>query len=92
MNLPALLLITGTASILATLPQLTRLIKLKRSGEFSIISWIVWLIYQIVTLAYAISLGVRAYEIINSLWVIFYLTMVVLILRYRSGTSSRAKR
>jgi uncharacterized protein with PQ loop repeat len=92
MNLPVLLLISGTASIVAALPQLMKLIRLKSSSEFSLFSWTVWLIYQIVTLAYAVTLNVWAYEIINSFWVVFYLMMVVLILRYKPVATRRAGR
>ncbi len=51
--LVVLLLVAGTASVVASFPQHVRPIRLKHSDEFSVISWSVWLLYQVVSLIYA---------------------------------------
>ena len=83
--LVVILLVAGTASVVASIPQLVRLIRLKHSDEFSVISWSVWLLYQVVSLIYAFSINSVPYIVINLLWVIFYISMIVLILRYKSS-------
>lgn len=87
--LPKLLLACGTASVLAAIPQLIRLIKLKHAHEFSLFSWIIWLVYQLVSVAYSADIKAYAYVAINSLWVVFYLVMVILIFRYRQQRPRR---
>ena len=39
------LAITGFISVIATLPQLFQLLRLKHSDQFNIFSWTIWLIY-----------------------------------------------
>lgn len=87
-GLSLLLLITGLASVLAALPQLFRLLRVKTSKELSLFSWTVWLAYQCVSVAYAAYIHATAYAIINALWVVFYAAMVSLIVRYRSTAPS----
>lgn len=84
-TLALLLLITGSASVIATIPQLVKLIKIKQSKELSLISWIIWLIYQTVSFLYSIHIKSIAYAIINGLWICFYVLMVILIIRYRKN-------
>ncbi len=83
--LPILLLVGGVASVLASAPQLVKLLKLKHSSEFNRFSWIVWLLYQCIAVAYTLEIHAYTYAIINSLWVGFYLAMVVLIIKYRTN-------
>jgi len=83
-SLPLLLLITGLASVLAALPQLIKLLRVKTSRELSLFSWSVWLVYQCVSVAYSMHIHAIAYAIINTLWVAFYAVMVSLIIRYHS--------
>jgi len=86
-----LLVICGMISVIATIPQLLKLIKLKHSTEFNLFSWIVWLIYQTVSVAYSWRIKAYLYVVINSLWVGFYLVMVILIIRYRKNDSEPTK-
>ena len=81
--LAILLLIGGLASVLASIPQLIKLLKIKQSDEFNIFSWVIWLLYQVIAVAYTLDIKAYVYAVINLLWVLFYLTMVILILRYR---------
>lgn len=85
-GLSLLLLITGIASVVAALPQLFRLLRVKTSRELSVFSWAVWLVYQCVSVAYSAHIHARAYVVINALWVVFYAAMVTLIIRYRANT------
>ena len=77
------LAVTGGLAVFAAIPQLIQMIKVKSSDEFSIFSWSIWLLYQLVALAYTMSINELVYVAINGLWVIFYSAMVWLILRYR---------
>lgn len=85
------LAITGCLSVIAVIPQLLQLLKIKRSDEFSLISWTTWLIYQVVSVLYTISIKVWVYAAINILWVLFYATMVYLIIKYRVKTKRKSK-
>lgn len=82
-TLTLLLLITGSISVIATIPQIVKLIKTKQSEELSLISWTIWLMYQTVSFLYSIQIKSIAYTIINGVWICFYVLMVVLIIRYR---------
>ena len=90
-ELAVALAITGTISVLAAIPQLLQLYKVKRSDEFSAFSWTIWLIYQLVALAYTISINKPVYIAINGLWVIFYSVMVGLIFVYRLPSKRKSK-
>jgi len=81
--LATLLLFFGSLSVLAAVPQLIKLVKIKNSDEFSQLTWIVWLSYQIVAVLYTLEIEAYAYVLINSLWTLFYLIMVILIYKYR---------
>lgn len=82
-NLSFILLVSGTASVIAALPQLGKLLRIKTAKEFSLFSWVVWLIYQSISVAYSIQIHAYAYVVINALWTAFYITMVLLIIKYR---------
>lgn len=70
-------------SVIASIPQVVTLYRVKCSDEFQLSTWIVWLFTQVVSLAYMISLGNGLLIATNTLWVAFYLLMVVLIVAYR---------
>ena len=84
-QLAILLLVSGSASVLAVIPQLVKLIKLKHSDELSLVSWVVWFLYEVISLMYAFSINSLPYIIINALWVVFYIAMIILIVRYKSS-------
>lgn len=67
----------------ACIPQIVQLVKLRRSDEFELSTWAVWLLTQLVSVAYVASLGNVLMIIANSAWVSFYAVMVYLIIHYR---------
>lgn len=80
-----LLLVGGLASVMAAIPQLSKLVKLKHSTEFNLFSWSVWFFYQVISVAYSVSIKAYVYALINSLWATFYFVMIVLIIKYRKN-------
>jgi hypothetical protein len=78
-----LLLTAGGVAIALSLPQLFQLIKLKRSDEFNLWTWGIWLVYQLIALSYSLSIHAYAYVVVNALWCSFYALMIVLIFTYR---------
>lgn len=87
--LTLLVIFIGFIAIIAAIPQLVRLLRLKSSREFSLSTWVVWLCYQLVSVAYSIKLDAIAFVIINVLWSAFYACMIILIIKYRPGASAR---
>ncbi len=67
----------------ACVPQLRQLVKSRASDELSVASWSIWLATQSVTLVYVASIGNLLMTAVNVVWVSFYATMVVLIVKYR---------
>jgi uncharacterized protein with PQ loop repeat len=65
------------------LPQVARLIKLKKSEEHSLLTWGAWTVGQFVSLAYAIVVGAYAYALLSVGWIGLYGCMVILVLKYR---------
>jgi uncharacterized protein with PQ loop repeat len=89
--LALLLLVTGFISVVAAVPQLIKLLKVKRSDELSLFSWVAWLLYQVVSLLYSVAVQKYVYTFVNSLWVAFYLVMVILIVKYGHSPAKRFK-
>lgn len=79
-------LVATFASVASGLPQIKQLLITKQSDELSLKTWISWTTCQCVALLYAISLGAIPYIIANVAWIIFYLYMVFLIIKYRPRT------
>lgn len=77
------MLATATA-ICAGAPQLRKLMITKQSDEFSLTTWIIWLVAQTVSLIYALTVKDRLYALVCVLWVAFYVVMVGLIVKYRT--------
>ncbi len=73
----------GAFALIVSIPSIIRLLQTRCSDEFSITSWVGWLGYQLVALAYSIEIQAQAYIIINVVWISFYIVMLVLILKYR---------
>jgi hypothetical protein len=78
-----LLLVLGTLSVIAAIPQLYTLVHVKKSDQFNIFSWFVWLGYETTSCAYSYAIHAYIYLAINALWALFYAAMVILILKYR---------
>lgn len=73
---------TGIA-IMATIPQLKKLIIIKSSREFSLGSYAMWSCTQATALLYMISIGNVLLIATTSIWTLYQLTMVGLIIHYR---------
>ena len=83
--LATMLVIGGLAAVVATIPQALKVIRLKRSDELNLASWVIWLLYQVISVVYSYSIGAYLYVALNTLWGIFYGVMVVLIIKYRNN-------
>ena len=79
----SVLVILGTISVIAAIPQLFTLVKRKKSDQFNLFSWFMWLAYQFTSCIYSYSIKAYAYLFINILWTIFYAVMVITILKFR---------
>lgn len=75
--------IAACIALCAGIPQMKKLIQTKRSDEFSLNTWVMWICTQLVATAYAFSLGDKLLISINCAWVLFYSAMVYLIVRYQ---------
>lgn len=78
---------SSTLGIIAMIPQLRRLIITKQSDGLSLTTWGTWACCQVVSLIYALSVGARAYAIVCVVWIAFYWTMSILIIKYRKRRS-----
>jgi uncharacterized protein with PQ loop repeat len=84
MHTTEILLVTlGTISVLAAIPQLITLIRIKKSDQFNLFSWTIWLGYQVVSSIYSYAVHAYVYLTVSILWTLFYATMVLLILKFR---------
>lgn len=77
------LIVLGTFSVIAAVPQLLTLLKRRKSDQFNLFSWFIWLAYQATSCVYSFSIKAYAYLFINILWTIFYAIMVITILKFR---------
>jgi uncharacterized protein with PQ loop repeat len=80
--LQVLYIIAGVVALSAGLPQMRKLIMLKDSTEFSLQTWLMWTITQVVSATYVSTLGDPFVLIMSSSWAAFYALMVVLIVKY----------
>lgn len=80
--LQILLTLSALVALGAGIPQMIKLVKTKNSDEFNLSTWSMWVGTQTVSTAYAISIGDVLLMSINMGWVLFYLTMVALIVKY----------
>ncbi len=76
-------LLAAFVAIGAGAPQLKKLIVTKRSDEFSLPTWIIWMLAQVVQLVYALSVNDKLYALVGAMWLSFYVLIVGLIIRYR---------
>ena len=83
-----ILVTLGTFSVVAAVPQLITLLKRRKSDQFNLFSWLIWLSYQVASCVYSYSIRAYAYLFINVLWTIFYAVMVTTILKFRRPLKS----
>ena len=74
---------TALIAISACIPQIIQLVKIRRSDEFQLSTWAIWLLTQVVTLVYVMSIDNLLMAVVNAGWVSFYGLMVYLIIHYR---------
>ncbi len=75
--------ISTSIAILASLPQIRQLLVTKRSEELNITTWSLWLCTQFVTLSYMVSIRDHLLIAVSTIWLVFYVIMISLILYYR---------
>jgi uncharacterized protein with PQ loop repeat len=75
--------LAATVAIYACLPQLRKLTQTKQSDEFSLSTWVIWLVTQGVAVLYAITISDPLYATVSVVWLGFYALMVTLIVKYR---------
>ena len=73
----------SSLSVFTSLPQVRQLWIMKSSEEFNLFTWVTWFIAQISALAYSIYIKSIAYTAINLMWIVFYITVLALIVKYR---------
>ncbi len=78
-------MLAATAAVCAGAPQLRKLVLTRQADGFSLPTWVIWLVAQVVSLVYAIAVNDRLYAVVSSIWVAFYAVMVTLIIKYRSA-------
>lgn len=81
--LSILYILAAFVAICACVPQIIQLLKIRRSDEFELGTWSIWLVSQMIALAYVVSLGNTLMMVTNAAWVGFYMVMVYLIIHYR---------
>lgn len=77
-------LCASSVAIFAMIPQIAKLVKVKRSDALSLSTWSTWAVCQVVSLVYSVSIGAIPLFMANIVWVTFYAIMVFLIFRYRT--------
>jgi uncharacterized protein with PQ loop repeat len=76
-------IIVSLLTFLASLPQVTQLLKTKRSDEMNLFTWSIWAFSQTITFVYVIYIKNWPLILVNIAWVIFYFLMLALIIKYR---------
>lgn len=77
-------LCASSVAIFAMVPQIQKLVTVKRSDALSLSTWSTWAVCQVVSLLYSVSIGAIPLFIANIVWVSFYAIMVALIIKYRT--------
>lgn len=82
-------LTAAVGSVLAMAPQIRQLWITKQSDELNLVTWIMWSITQCVALVYSLAIGAIPYFVVNVAWIIFYIVMITLIIKYRVHKRAR---
>lgn len=78
-----LFILVSIVAVSAGGTQVYRLLKVGRSDELSISTWVLWLGTQAIQLIYMITLQQPILIAVSTLWTALYIVMVGLILYYR---------
>lgn len=76
-------LIGGTIGLLAYLPQIKHLIKIKNSTGISLTAWYAWVTGDFVLLCYAIYIRDFVFTVIEILFTILCIIIIILTYKYR---------
>jgi len=79
-------LIGGVIGLSGYLPQIKKLVKVKKSNQFSIWAWSVWLTSCVLVLVYAISIKDPVYIVLEVLDVIFLSSILIMVIAFRKNT------
>ena len=80
--------ILAAVAVLASYPTLKALYDSKDSSSLSLISWVIWALYDIVSLVYSVTIKAYIYTAVNACWMVFYLAIIVMIIKYRRTVES----
>lgn len=75
--------ILAAVAVLASYPTLKALYDTKDSSSLSLTSWVIWALYDVVSLLYSLTIHAYIYTYVNIGWLIFYLAIIVMIIKYR---------
>jgi len=78
-------LIGGVIGLTGYLPQIRKLVKVKKSNQFSVWTWIVWLFSCALVLIYAISIKDPVYITLEILDTIFIGVILILVISFRKN-------
>lgn len=73
----------AAAAVLASYPTLKALYDSKDSSSLSLTSWVIWALYDVVSLAYSVTIKAYIYTAVNACWMVFYLAIILMIIKYR---------
>lgn len=82
-NIEILYTLAVLLALAGTVPQMLLLVKVKNSEEFSLTTWLIWIVSQVISFFYALSVGAFAYMAACAVWIAFYVAMAALIVKYR---------
>jgi uncharacterized protein with PQ loop repeat len=82
-----LYVIASVVSVGAGVPQLRKLLVTRRSDEFSVPTWSMWTTTQAISLLYSFTLGDLYFTTVCSIWLVFNVLMLTLIVKYRNNVS-----
>ena len=81
----------GIVAIIAYVPQVTHLIKVKDSKGISVLAWIVWFLCNFMLLIYAISIKDIPYIIVQTLSCFANLSIIMLSIKYKNNREHETK-
>ncbi len=87
--LASLGLIGGIIGLSAYWPQISKLVKVKKSDQFSILTWGLWVFSGLLLLVYAISIKDFVYIILETLHTAFLLLVFILIMIYKTNKKDK---
>lgn len=79
-------IIVSLLTFLASLPQVTQLLKTKRSDEMNLFTWSIWAFSQTITFVYVIYIKNWPLILVNTVWIVFYFLMLALIVKYKPSS------